>query len=118
MFVRQSRAEWRALVFQRWMKDGTYDRASVDRLDQLRPHFARAGMVSARLGLEQARATVSALETIGLPAAVMAASGRVLTSNSLLEEMTEMFLPTAYGGMAIANASANALFQRAILENR
>ncbi|WP_287180934.1 hypothetical protein [Mesorhizobium sp.] len=48
----------------------------------------------------------------------MAASGRVLTANSLLEEMTEMFLPTAYGGMAIANASANALFQRAILENR
>ncbi|TJV27738.1 MAG: helix-turn-helix transcriptional regulator, partial [Mesorhizobium sp.] len=41
-------------VFQRWMKDGTYDRASVDRLDQLRPHFARAGMVSARLGLERA----------------------------------------------------------------
>ncbi|CAH2406313.1 hypothetical protein MES4922_490039 [Mesorhizobium ventifaucium] len=94
------------------------DRASVDRLDQLRPHFARAGMVSAQLGLEQARATVSALETIGLPAAVMTASGRVLTANGLLEEMTEMFLPTAYGGMAIANASANALFQQAILENR
>ncbi|TIL34076.1 MAG: helix-turn-helix transcriptional regulator [Mesorhizobium sp.] len=105
-------------VFQRWMKDGTYDRASVDRLDQLRPHFARAGMVSARLGLERARATVSALKTIGLPAAVMTASGRVLTANGLLEEMTEMFLPTAYGGMAIANASANALFQQAILENR
>jgi hypothetical protein len=57
-------------VFQRWMKDGTYDQAAIDRLDQLRPHFARAGMVSARLGMEQARATVSALETIGLPAAV------------------------------------------------
>ncbi|PDQ22479.1 LuxR family transcriptional regulator [Mesorhizobium sanjuanii] len=105
-------------VFQRWTKDGRYDRSSVDRLDQLRPHFARAGMVSARLGMEQARATVSALEAIGLPAAVMTASGRVLTANSLLEDMPEIFLPTAHGGMAIASASANALFQQAIVENR
>ncbi|RUX25382.1 helix-turn-helix transcriptional regulator [Mesorhizobium sp. M7A.F.Ca.US.011.01.1.1] len=105
-------------VFQRWTKDGLYDQASVDQLDQLRPHFARAGLVSGRLGMEQARATVSALEAIGLPAAVMTASGRVLTANSLLEQMPEIFLPTAYGGMAIANASANALFQEAIVENR
>jgi DNA-binding CsgD family transcriptional regulator len=48
----------------------------------------------------------------------MTASGRVLTANSLLGEMPEMFLPTAYGGMAIASASANALFQHAIVENR
>ncbi|CAH2403355.1 hypothetical protein MES5069_370044 [Mesorhizobium escarrei] len=33
------------------------------------------------MGLEQARATVSALEALGLPAAVMTASGRVLTVN-------------------------------------
>ncbi|PTE08974.1 helix-turn-helix transcriptional regulator [Mesorhizobium helmanticense] len=105
-------------VFQRWTKDGSYDRSSVDRLDQLRPHFARAGMVSARLGMEQARATVSALEAIGLPAVVMTASGRVLTANSLLEDMPEIFLPTAHGGMAIASAAANALFQQAIVENR
>ena len=105
-------------VFQRWMKDGAYDQASVDRLDQLRPHFARAGLVSARLGMEQARATVSALEAIGLPSAVMTASGRVLTANILLEKLPSVFVATALGGIALANASANALFQEAITHDR
>ncbi|MER8825916.1 helix-turn-helix transcriptional regulator [Mesorhizobium sp. M0938] len=105
-------------VFQRWTRDSVYDQASVDRLDQLRPHFARAGLVSARLGMEQARATVSALEAIGLPAAVMTASGRVLTANVLLENMPSVFIATAHGGITLANASANALFQEAITHNR
>src|SRR6201994_1208034 len=39
-------------VFQKWMKDGNYEQAEVDRLDELRPHFARAGLVAARLGVE------------------------------------------------------------------
>jgi DNA-binding CsgD family transcriptional regulator len=105
-------------VFQRWTRDGAYVQASVDRLDQLRPHFARAGLVSARLGMEQARATVSALEAIGLPAAVMTASGRVLTANVLLENMPSVFIATALGGMALANASADTLFQQAVAHNQ
>src|SRR4051812_24362971 len=44
------------VVFQRWVKDGEYDQAAIDRMDELRPHFARAGMLAARLHLEQARA--------------------------------------------------------------
>lgn len=105
-------------VFQRWTRDGTYDRSSIDRLDQLRPHFARAGLVSARLGMEQARATVSALEAIGLPAAVMTAAGRVLTANVLLENMPSAFIAAAHGGMALADASADVLFQQAIAQNQ
>jgi DNA-binding CsgD family transcriptional regulator len=105
-------------VFQRWIKDGDYDQASIDRLDQLRPHFARAGLVSARLGMEQARATVSAVEAIGLPAAVMTASGRVLTANVLMEKMPSVFIATAHGGMALTDQSANPLFQDAITHNQ
>ncbi|MBZ9973862.1 MULTISPECIES: helix-turn-helix transcriptional regulator [unclassified Mesorhizobium] len=105
-------------VFQRWTKDGFYDQPSVDRLDQLRPHLARAGLISARLGVEQARATVSALETIGLPAAVLTASGRVVTANVLLESMPSLFIAIARGGLALGNASANALFQEAVIQNQ
>ncbi|RVA59003.1 helix-turn-helix transcriptional regulator [Mesorhizobium sp. M7A.F.Ca.US.001.01.1.1] len=104
-------------VFQRWTRDGTYDQTSIDRLDQLRPHFARAGLVSARLGMEQAKASVSALEALGLPAAVMTASGRVLTANVLLENMPSVFIAAAQGGMALADVSANELFRQAITHN-
>ncbi|TPL88580.1 helix-turn-helix transcriptional regulator [Mesorhizobium sp. B2-3-12] len=105
-------------VFQRWTDQGIPDQASVDRLNLLRPHFARAGLVSARLGMEQAKATVSALDAIGLPAAVLTASGRTLTTNALLEDMGSVVLATAQGGMALTNTVANALFQEAITHNR
>jgi DNA-binding CsgD family transcriptional regulator len=105
-------------VFQRWAKDGGYDRATLDRLDALRPHFARAGLVAARLGLEQAVATVSALKAMGLPAAVLTVSGRVLAANSLLEGMPGVFRPAAHGRLALADRSADALFQQAVARHR
>ena len=105
------------IVFRRWLKDGPHDRAAIDRMDALRPHLARAGMMAARLRMEQAQATASALEAIGLAAAVMTASGRVLTANALLEKLPSVFVAVAHGGIALANAAANALFQEAILRN-
>ncbi|WP_292480142.1 helix-turn-helix transcriptional regulator [Mesorhizobium sp.] len=110
-------------VFQRWLKDGSYDQATIGLLNGLRPHLARAGLVAGRLGLERARTAVSILREIGLPAAIMggsgmSGSGRVLTANPLFEDMADVFLPTAHGGMAIADQTANALFQQAIAQNR
>ncbi|MGX5801266.1 helix-turn-helix transcriptional regulator [Bradyrhizobium sp. Arg314] len=104
-------------VFQRWLTDGDYDQAEVDRLNGLRPHLARAGLLAARLGMERARSTTSALREIGLPAAVLTKSGRVLAANSLLEEMASVFLPAAHGGLALGNAAADALFRQAIAQN-
>ncbi|MER8830271.1 helix-turn-helix transcriptional regulator [Mesorhizobium sp. M0938] len=105
-------------VFQRWLKDGLYDQAAIDLLNGLRPHLARAGLVAGRLGLERARTAVSILGEIRLPAAVMSGSGRVLTANLLLEDMADMFVPLAHGGMALADGPANALFQLAIAHNQ
>ncbi|WP_245319028.1 helix-turn-helix transcriptional regulator [Mesorhizobium temperatum] len=105
-------------VFQRWLKDGSYDQAAIDLLNGLRPHLARAGLVAGRLSLERARTAVSILREIGLPAAIMSGSGRVLTANPLFEDMADVFLPTAHAGMAIADEPANALFQQAIAQNR
>ncbi|WP_245454901.1 helix-turn-helix transcriptional regulator [Mesorhizobium sp. M9A.F.Ca.ET.002.03.1.2] len=105
-------------VFQRWLRDGKYDQAAIDLLNGLRPHFARAGLVAARLGLERARTAVSILRDIGLPAAIMSGSGRVLTANLLLEDMADVLIPLAHGGMALADEQANALFQQAITQNQ
>jgi DNA-binding CsgD family transcriptional regulator len=102
-------------VFQKWMKDGNFQQAEIDRLDALRPHFARAGLVAARLGVERAEATTSALEIMGLPAAVLSSSGRVMAANTHLQRMDVAFLPVAHGGLAIADAEANRLFQKAVV---
>jgi DNA-binding CsgD family transcriptional regulator len=102
-------------VFQRWMKDGKHGQAEIDRLDALRPHFARAALVAARLRFKRAEATASALEIMGLPAAVLSSSGRVMAANTRLQRMETVFLPVAHGGLAIADAEANQLFQKAVI---
>lgn len=104
-------------VFQRWLADGSYDQAAIDQLNGLRPHLARAGLFAGRLGIERAATAVSVLKEIGLPAAVMTGSGRLLTANDLLEDMPDVFLPLAHGGMALANVAANTLLQQAIARN-
>jgi DNA-binding CsgD family transcriptional regulator len=107
--------EMATYVFQKWIKDGNFKQPEVDRLDALRPHFARAALVAGRLGLERAQATASALEILGLPAAVLSSSGRVMAANASLQRMDAAFLPVAHGGLAIADAEANRLFQQAVI---
>ncbi len=107
--------ELATFVFQRWLRDGGYERGMIDRLDALRPHLARASLVSSRLKVERAQATVSALDLMGLPAAVLSSTGRALAINPGLERMDAVFLPVAFGGLAIADRSANRLLQQAIV---
>ena len=104
------------IVFQRWLRDGPHDRRAVDGLDRLMPHFGRAGLMAARLGLARANATVSALHLIGLPAAVLDRRGRVVASNALLETVGRQIMPAAFGVMALSNAAANALFQQSLAQ--
>jgi DNA-binding CsgD family transcriptional regulator len=71
------------LVFsiERERKKGPVERSRVDALDVLRPHLARSALLSARMGLERARASVEALQAIGLPAVVLTRDGRALVVN-------------------------------------
>ena len=101
-------------AFERWQRDGHFDAPTLATLDRMRPHLARAGLMAARLGLERAHTTVSAMRAISLPAAVMTHAGRVLTSNDLFDAMPLTFLPSSHGGLAINDAQANRLFQSAV----
>jgi DNA-binding CsgD family transcriptional regulator len=100
-------------AFERWERDGDFRGSDLDRFNRIHPHLARAGLIAARLGLEKAQAKVAALAAIGLPAAVMTQSGRVLATNDLLDALTSTFRPSAFGGMTIADAGADRLFQEA-----
>src|SRR5690606_19127567 len=97
---------------------GRYRGDELERFDGLRPHLARAALMAARLGLERAQTTVSALAALGLPAAVLSGTGRVLTGNTLFDGLDHLFLPVAFGGLAIADPAANALFQETITASR
>jgi DNA-binding CsgD family transcriptional regulator len=96
----------------RW--EAQHTEADTIRLNTLLPHLARAGLMAARLGLERAKATTATLQTIGLPAAVLTSNGRMLSSNMLFERLTNLFMPVAFGRLAIADIGANSLLQQAI----
>ena len=101
-------------AMERWLTNDRPSKQDLDHLNHMRPHLARAGLIGARLRLERAHATTAALAAIGLPAAVMTASGRVLATNTLLDTLTSIFLPAAFGGLAITDPEANRLFQQAV----
>jgi DNA-binding CsgD family transcriptional regulator len=104
------------LVFscERQYRKGPVERSAVDMLDDLRPHLARAALLSARIGLERARATVHALETLGLPAAVVSPSGRAIAANELLATCAPRLFVGAHDRITFAAAAAHALFAEAL----
>ncbi|WP_232628190.1 helix-turn-helix transcriptional regulator [Methylobacterium sp. Leaf118] len=95
---------------ERRIADGPYESGAIDRLDALRPHLARAVLMAARLGLEQARAAVATLAGVGLPAAVLAGGDRVVAVNHLLEATPDI-LPGAHGRLILAHPVANRMLR-------
>ncbi|MDB5715590.1 MAG: transcriptional regulator [Sphingomonadales bacterium] len=59
--------------------------AAMPQLDGLRPHLARAAMLSGQLSLQRSRVAVEALAIMGTPAAMLDLDGRVLAANTLFE---------------------------------
>lgn len=103
-------------IYHRAAAKTSYEDGEIDALNRLRPHLARASLMAARLGLEEARSTVTALERLGLPAAVLNAHGRVVAANTLLAALPDVFIPRAHGGMSLAAGAADALLQAALAE--
>ena len=88
------------------------------KLDRFRPHLARAALLSARVGLEKARATVDALQTIGFPAAVLSQDGHALAANTRFENCAPAITLSGRGFINFADPSAQAIFLEALLALR
>lgn len=78
-------------------------------LDQLRPHLARAALLSGRIGLERARATVAAFEAMGLPAVVITPQGRALVVSAAVSQYASDIRIGARDEVQFANAAAQAI---------
>lgn len=95
-------------------RDGPIGRDVLQKLDRLRPHLARAALISSRLGLEQATAAVSTFGAIGLPSAILTRQGRIIAANSLLEAMSEQVRFLAGDRMSFVSAKAQGLLVQAL----
>ncbi|MBL0374601.1 helix-turn-helix transcriptional regulator [Rhizobium sp. KVB221] len=93
---------------------GPVDRGSIDYLDQLRPHLARAALMSSRLEFERMNAAIEALQLTGLPSAVLGFDGKVLASNQLFENFSQQVAIGARDQIRCVHSAGNALLANAI----
>lgn len=108
------------IVFDLARKSGAdpFEREAMERLDRLRPHLARAALVSHRLGLRSATNQTVALQLVGLPCAVLGRAGKVLALNQMFEDLAPRISFTAFGGVAFDDPEVNALVTAAIADLR
>lgn len=92
---------------------GPVESAIVQQLDELRPHLARAALMSARLQMERARAVAETLALIGLPSLVFDNQGKVLAANHLIEALSDYVRWRAQDRVSLKDLTADALFCRA-----
>jgi DNA-binding CsgD family transcriptional regulator len=103
-----------AVAFDRRTERGSYERAALALLDGFRPHLARAGLLAARLHLEQARSATDTMARLGLPAAAIDGAGRVVAKNELLDTLPDQIGVKARDRLHLLNGHANALFARSL----
>jgi len=103
--------------FENQFQRGSVDQRSVKLLDELRPHLARSALLSCRLQLEKLQASLSGIEMLGYPAAVLG-GGRVLAANSGFDKLSSVVVAKAHGRFALRNASASGLVQQALEQIR
>jgi DNA-binding CsgD family transcriptional regulator len=88
--------------------------SAVRVLDELRPDLARAVVLSARLGLERAHATVEAFQLLGLPAVLLRADGRVLAANRAVDALRGTVSTGAGDAMIFSDPRTHRLYQEAL----
>lgn len=107
-----------SITSERWLRDGVYPDALGARLDMFRPHLARAALLSANMGMQRATGTMAALNALGLPAAMLSLTGKVLETNELMAQTSENVRPVAWGMLRLTQAGADKELQQIIAEMR
>ena len=102
-----------AIVLPRHQDLGPVPREVVHLLDGLRPHLARASLAANRLGFERALAQVDALQTLGLPGAMLRGPGRVLAANGLFDALMPSLFQDRAQRVTMMDVAADALLAEA-----
>ncbi|PPD14526.1 MAG: helix-turn-helix transcriptional regulator [Methylocystis sp.] len=102
------------LAVNRLYERGPVEKPFIDRLDVLRPHLARAILMSARLQLERARAASETLGSLGLPAVVLNERGKVLAANDLLKNVAGLVSWLPRDHFALMDKTADQMLRAAL----
>ncbi|WP_186416811.1 helix-turn-helix transcriptional regulator [Bosea sp. CS1GBMeth4] len=99
---------------ERERREGPVDDGLIAHFDRMRPHLARAMLLSARLEFERARGAAQALEAIGLPAAVLDRNGRALALNPRFAALIPAVALDRPSRLGLADPAADGLLAAAV----
>lgn len=107
------------VVFSLERFDGTpaFDELSVAGMNRLKPHFARSVLTSTRLSLERMAITLDAFAALGVPAATIGHSRRLLSANEPFAALDGLFLDRRER-LSVAEPDADRLLSEAVARLR
>ena len=90
-----------------------FDRAAVDTMNRLKPHFARSVLASSRLSREHVVLTLDAFSALDIPAATISHSKRLLDANGPFSALNGLFADRRER-LALSDVEADRLLSQAI----
>lgn len=87
---------------------------ALERLNTIYPHLARAAMFAARSDFERVRNAVDTLATVGLPAAAVTPSGRVVVANEAFPHATHVWTTRADNRLGLHDRVADGMLSDAL----
>lgn len=99
---------------ERERRQGHVEEELVARFDRMRPHLARAMLLSARLEFERVLGAAQALNAIGLPAAVLDRDGRALALNARFEALVPAVAVDRPSRLGLVDMAADSLLASAL----
>lgn len=95
-----------------------YTAQEIAKLDELRPHLARAGLVSTRLSLSRAKNAVDVLARIGFAAAILTSQGRACALNERFEALSPGICCGVSGRLTVRDQRSHRRFDDALAQMR
>lgn len=95
---------------ERYYDRGPFEADVIAKLDRIGPHLARASLLASRSSLARVRAMADVLQSIGLAAAVLRPSGKILAANTLFEQLMPHTVQDRIGRMQLVNKNADRFF--------
>src|SRR6201999_37010 len=87
-------------------------------LDGLRPHLARAAMLTSPVQLERLKAATTAMQMIGAPAAFVSAQGHIRCANALFGSLVGPQIWDSPSGIRYADPKSGEPFRTLLEDDR
>jgi len=100
--------------FERAWEKGPVPEQTIQHLNLLRPHLARAALVSSRFGLEKAKAMTLALAQSGFAAAVLRKDGELYATNEKFDKLLHSVFLDTPSRLVLVDHAADGLLQRGL----